>query len=155
MSALHSWGFIRLEEGASELGDRGSDSFPSHCIILACLCAKSLQLGPIFCNPMDCSPPVSAVHVDSPGKNIGVGCHSLLQGIFPTQGSNPYLMSLALAVRLLTTSANWEAHTMLTSFYLGQGTSLSLSFPICKMGGKIVFTPRVLRRLKGPVHALL
>ena len=26
-----------------------------------------------------------------PGKNTGVGCHFLLQGIFPTQGSNPYL----------------------------------------------------------------
>ena len=25
---------------------------------------------------------------DFPGKNTGVGCHSLLQGIFPTQGSN-------------------------------------------------------------------
>ena len=29
---------------------------------------------------------------DSPGKNIGVGCHSLPQGIFPTQGSNPGLL---------------------------------------------------------------
>ena len=28
---------------------------------------------------------------DSPGKNPGVGCHFLLQGIFPTQGSNPGL----------------------------------------------------------------
>ena len=28
---------------------------------------------------------------DSPGKNTGVGCHTLLQGIFPTQGSNPHL----------------------------------------------------------------
>ena len=28
---------------------------------------------------------------DSPGKNTGVGCHSLLQGIFQTQGSNPGL----------------------------------------------------------------
>ena len=27
----------------------------------------------------------------SPGKNTGVGCHSLLQGIFLTQGSNPSL----------------------------------------------------------------
>ena len=26
---------------------------------------------------------------DSPGKNTGMGCHSLLQRIFPTQGSNP------------------------------------------------------------------
>ena len=29
---------------------------------------------------------------NSPGKNTGVGCHSLLQGIFPTQGSNPCLL---------------------------------------------------------------
>ena len=27
-----------------------------------------------------------------PGKDTGVGCHSLLQGIFPTQGSNPGLL---------------------------------------------------------------
>ena len=31
---------------------------------------------------------------DSPGKNTGVGCHALLQGVFPTQGSSPYLLSL-------------------------------------------------------------
>ena len=34
---------------------------------------------------------VSLVHGDSPGQNTGVGCLSLLQGIFPTQGSNPGL----------------------------------------------------------------
>ena len=28
----------------------------------------------------------------SPGENTGVGCHSLLQGIFPTQGLNPGLL---------------------------------------------------------------
>ena len=28
---------------------------------------------------------------DFPGKSTGVGCHSLLQGIFPTQGLNPGL----------------------------------------------------------------
>ena len=27
-----------------------------------------------------------------PGKNIGMGCHFLLQGIFLTQGSNPDLL---------------------------------------------------------------
>ena len=31
---------------------------------------------------------------DSPGKNAGVGCHALLQGIFPTQGSDPHLLRL-------------------------------------------------------------
>ena len=29
---------------------------------------------------------------NSPGKNTGVGCHALLQGIFPTQGWNPGLL---------------------------------------------------------------
>ena len=31
---------------------------------------------------------------DSPGKNTGVGCHALLQGIFPTQRSNLCLLRL-------------------------------------------------------------
>ena len=30
----------------------------------------------------------------SPGRNAGVGCQALLQGIFPTQGSNPHLLCL-------------------------------------------------------------
>ena len=45
----------------------------------------------VFCltlyDPMDCSPTGPSVHGDSPGRNIGVGCHALLQGIFPTQRS--------------------------------------------------------------------
>ena len=41
-------------------------------------------------NPMNCSPPGSSVHGDSPGKNTGVGCRALLR-IFPTQGLNPGL----------------------------------------------------------------
>ena len=57
---------------------------------LLCVCLVA-QLCPILCNPMDYSPPGSSVHGDSPGKNIGTGCHVLLQGIFPTQGSNPGL----------------------------------------------------------------
>ena len=41
---------------------------------------------------------------DSPGKNTGVGCHFLLQGIFPTQGSDPSLASSALAGASLSLS---------------------------------------------------
>ena len=33
-----------------------------------------------------------SVHEDSPGKNTGVGCHALFQGIFLTQGLNSYLL---------------------------------------------------------------
>ena len=51
------------------------------------VCTKSLQSCPILCDPMDYSLPGSSVHADSPGKNPGVGCHALLQGIFPIQGS--------------------------------------------------------------------
>ena len=49
----------------------------------------SLQSRQALWDPMDYSPPGSSVHEDSPGKNTGEGCHALLQGIFPTQGSNP------------------------------------------------------------------
>ena len=38
---------------------------------------------------MDYSQPGSSVPGDSPGKTTAVGCHVLLQGIFPIQGSNP------------------------------------------------------------------
>ena len=57
------------------------------CAVL-CLFTQSLTL----CDPMECSPPGSSVHRDSPGKNTGMSCHATLQGIFPTQGSNPGLL---------------------------------------------------------------
>ena len=47
-------------------------------------------------NPMDCSLAGSSVHGDLPGKSAGVDCHALLQGIFLTQGSNPYLLCFCL-----------------------------------------------------------
>ena len=43
---------------------------------------KLIQLCPTLCDPMECSP------WNAPGHNTGVGSHSLLQGIFPTEGSN-------------------------------------------------------------------
>ena len=57
-------------------------------------CAQSC---PTLCDPMVCSPPHSSVHGDSPGKNTGVGCQAVLQGIFPTQGSNPGLLRWILS----------------------------------------------------------
>ena len=55
--------------------------------VCVCVCSVT-QLCSTLCDPMDCSPPGSSVHGKSPGKNTGVSCHALLQGIFPTQGSN-------------------------------------------------------------------
>ena len=47
---------------------------------------------PTLCDPMDCSPPGSSVHGIFQARILGVGCHSLLQGIFLTQGSNQGLL---------------------------------------------------------------
>ena len=54
-----------------------------------CVCLVA-QLCLTLCNLMDCSPTGFSVHGDSPGMNTEVGCHALLQGIFPTQGSNGF-----------------------------------------------------------------
>ena len=56
-----------------------------------CVCVSVLlsQSCPTLCNPMS---PRLPCPWNSPGKNTGVGCHSQLQGIFPTQGSNPGLL---------------------------------------------------------------
>ena len=48
----------------------------------------SFSVVPSSLPPHGCGPPGSSVHVDSPGKNTGVGCHAFLHGICPTQGSN-------------------------------------------------------------------
>ena len=55
------------------------------------LCAVCLvtQSYPTLCDHMDCGPPGSSVHGDSPGKKTRVCCHAHFQGIFPTQGLNP------------------------------------------------------------------
>ena len=55
------------------------------------MCVRSVaQLCLTLCNPME--PARLLCLCDFPGKNIGVVCHALLQGIFPTYGSNPCLL---------------------------------------------------------------
>ena len=64
-----------------------------------------------ICDPMDWG---YSVHRIFPGKNIGTGCHFLLHGIFPTQGSNLFLFHLlhwqvdSLSLRHLGSPWNWS-----------------------------------------------
>ena len=58
------------------------------------VCVKSLQLRPTLCDPVDSSLPGSLCPWEFPGKNTAVGCHALLQGIFPIQGLNLRFLSL-------------------------------------------------------------
>ena len=86
--ALMKWRWVILLDGNS------SRDFQT----LRAVLWLAAQSRPILCNPnpMDCSPlgspQGSSVPGDSPGKNTEVGCHALLQGIFPTQGLNPGLL---------------------------------------------------------------
>ena len=66
---------------------------------------------------------------DSPGKNTGGGCHTLLQGISVTRGSNPSLVSPALAGRFFG-SGTWEAHETSNLPLLSR---LQNSFSTCDM----------------------
>ena len=56
------------------------------------------QLCPIPCDPMAPTDHQAPLSMNSPGKNTGVGSHSLLQKVFPTQGPNP---GLPLCKRIL------------------------------------------------------
>ena len=62
--------------------------------LCVCVCSvQSLSRVPLFVTPRTAAhqAPLSA-EVYSPGKDTGVRSHSLLQGIFPTQGSSPGLL---------------------------------------------------------------
>ena len=50
---------------------------------------------------------------DSPGKNIGVGCHALLQQIFLTQGLNLRLLHLPHCKQILYYWATGEAQNLI------------------------------------------
>ena len=74
---------------------------------------KCWSLSPIWlCNPMDYIQPARLLCPwNSPGKNTGVGGHSLLQGIFPTQESNPGLLHCrqSLPTEPMSKSSSGEA----------------------------------------------
>ena len=66
----------------------------AHFLVYVCICVcvcvcLVAQSCLTLCDPMDCSPPGSSVLGDSPGKNIGVGFHALLQGNLPSPGIEP------------------------------------------------------------------
>jgi len=53
---------------------------------------------------------------DFPGKNARVGCHSLLQGIFLTQGLNLHLLHLTSTGRWVVYFSSSELHELIVYF---------------------------------------
>ena len=62
-----------------------------------------------LCSPMDCSPPGSSVHGDSPGKITGMGCHPP-PGDLPDPGIKPgsQVSCIGRQVFFFNTSTTWE-----------------------------------------------
>ena len=86
------WGHKRVRQ------DSATEQQPAGwCLTGFVVVFLSLSHVQLFCNPMDYSSLLSPWNFS--GKNTGMGCHFLLQGIFLTQGSNPCLL-------------NWQADSL-------------------------------------------
>ena len=106
------------------------------------------QLYPTLCDPTESSLSSSSVHRNSPGKNTGVGCHFLLQRIFPTQGSNPGLLHCREILYWLSYQGSPMIMLALTNFvfFLRDNNGLEdlkkkkRSFPICRVFNSFIFS---------------
>ena len=99
--ASHAW-FITSLLNSSTFSTL--DSILPFLHIIVCLVAQSYST---LWDPVDCSPPDSSVHWILLGKNTGVGCHFLLQGIFQTQGSNLCLLHCRRILYCLRHQGSW------------------------------------------------
>ena len=88
---------------------------------------------------------------NSPGKNTGVGCNSLLQGIFPTQGSNPRLLCLLY----WEVGSLWLHHSGSPRHQISEGYKTGLKFLLKPSRKNPVPPPRVQRSLCVPCLSLV
>ena len=88
---------------------------------------KSLGSCMTLCDPMDCSPTRLLCPRDSPGKDNGMSCHALLQGIFPTR-LNPNLLCLLHCRRYFNWSSYWhKVIPLLTQCFMREESTESQS----------------------------
>ena len=90
--------------------------------VVCAVCSVS-QLCPTLCNPLDCRMPDSSVHGTFPARILR-GCHFLLQEIFWTLGSNPFLCLLHFS-RFLTTETSWKPQLFAT---IGNSSILGFNY---------------------------
>ena len=124
------------------------------------------QSRPTLCDPMDCSPPGSSVHGDSPGRNTAVGSCFLLQRISPTPRSIPglphcrrVLYRMSHQGSLLNKSYNLfqspsPYFNMLSHFCPSNLQTLSLSWS-CHSAIPFIYTPVVTYSKKASLVNLL
>ena len=73
----------------SEVSQKEKDNYRMLSLICCAMLSRSVMSDSL--QPHELYPTMLLCPWDSPGKNNGVDYHFLLQGIFPTQGSNPDL----------------------------------------------------------------
>ena len=90
-----------------------------------------------YCDPME--PARLLCPWDSPGKSTGVGCHSLLQGIFPTQELNPGLLQCMQILFRLSYEGipggevddfNWKTTVFVAELFSPSILYISFSLPV-------------------------
>ena len=111
MQVSHCRGFSCW--GAWALGCAGFSSFDSQVLVHACMLSHMQLFAPSWTVAHQAPLPMGfsrQEHWNGKKKknNTGMGCHFFLQGIFPTQGSNPHLPHLLHCRWILYHSATWE-----------------------------------------------
>ena len=74
-----------------------TEQSPYSVCVCVCMCVCARQVPSVMSDSLQPYGPQPARLLcpwDFSCKNTGVDCHALLQGIFPTQGQNPCLLSL-------------------------------------------------------------
>ena len=93
--------------------------------------------------PTDWGLPGSSIHGIFPGKKTGVGCHFLLQGIFPTQGWNPSLPHCRQTPHCLSHHRGVYPHYHATNHFKDRGN----------VNKRVTCYPRITELMKGRVRA--
>ena len=86
-----------------DTGKKGLNHVKSVFSLLCCPVGLVTKSCLTLCNPVACDPTRLLCHGVFSGKSTRVGCHFLLQGIFPTQGSNFISCVSCIAGGLFTT----------------------------------------------------
>ena len=96
LGAIFHWKLQNASQHDSSAGQEAGDLSPSSCVLsdeifFLKVISKVAQSCPTLCDPNGLQPTRLLCPWNFPGTSTGVDCHFLLQGIFPTQGSNPGL----------------------------------------------------------------
>ena len=113
--------------------------------IVMTMCVCALSCVQLFVTPWTVA--CQALAWNFPGKNTGAGCHFLLQGIFPTQGSNLHLLCLLywqvdffttapLGKQVMTTDSIYR-YTFLSLWQHSWGTSVIPEWWLRKWIGQV------------------